>query len=149
MDLELNAMDPDFVFICKCLPGANLQKVTQVAKEMIAANNTFSLIVIFAGINDVTQLIRKPMKLVRTRFLSVEDTYDHLKKKIIEGLISIQAVTQIPVVFSPVLGLDLAVYSPLNTRACYQQPIIDQSVLQINKYIYIQSTQRIMCLPLC
>lgn len=66
----------------------------------------------------------------------MEDTANYLRQIIDEGLISMQAATQIPVAFTPVLGLDLAVYSPSNTRAIYQQPIIDQSVLQINRYIY-------------
>lgn len=59
MDLDLNAMDSDFAFICKCLPGGNLWRVMQVAKETILHNNTFFLIIIFAGINDITQLVKK------------------------------------------------------------------------------------------
>lgn len=125
-----------------------MRKVIQVTKEAILINNTFSLIVIFCGINDVTHLVRKPVKYVKARFLSIDDTVDHLKQRIDEGLISLRAVTQIPVVFSPLVGLDLAAYSPNNSRACYQQPIIDQSVLQINKYIYSVNSENHVPTPL-
>lgn len=136
MDLDLNARDPDFAFICKCLPGASIQKSVQVAKETVLINNTFSLIIIFAGVNYVTHLIRKPVKLVRTRFLTTEDTVDYLKSNLDEGLAALKAITQIPVAFCPIIGLDLVTYSPQNTRACYQQPIIDQAVLEVNKHIF-------------
>lgn len=136
MDLDLNAKDTDFAYICKCLPGANLKKVVQSVTAIIRHNNTFSLIIIFAGINDVTQLIRKPLKFVRSRFLSVEDTVEHLQQSLNEGLNTIKAATQIPVAFCPIIGLSLPVYSPQNSRAIYQQPIVEESVLQVNQYIY-------------
>lgn len=50
-DLDLNAWDLDFAFICKCLPGSTIKRVIQVFKETILINITFSLIIIFARIN--------------------------------------------------------------------------------------------------
>lgn len=148
MDLDLNAKDPDFAFICKCLPGANIRKATQVIKETILINNTFSLIILAAGINNVTHLIRKPIKLVRNRFLSVTDTVEFLQQSLQEGLKAIRAATQIPIIICLIVGLHLPTYSPENSRACYQQPIIDQAVHQINQLIYSTNCENHVPTPL-
>lgn len=136
LDVDLNSMDPDFAFVCKCLPGASFLRVAKQTKEYILLNNTFSMIVIFAGINDITQLIREPVKLVRIRHRSVDETCDYLKAQIKEGMDILRASTQIPITICPIVGLDLEVYSPTNTHAWYEQPIIDQAVHAINRHIY-------------
>lgn len=136
LDIDLNSRDPAFAFVCKCLPGANFHKTVQRAREIITRNNTFSMIILLAGINDVTELIRQPEKMVKIRFPSVSDTLDYLKDQIDEGIESLQATTQIPFTICPLVGIDLKVYSPSNDRALYQQPIVDQAISAINKYIY-------------
>lgn len=136
LDLDLNGLDADFAYICKCLPGAGIKRVIQSAMDLIKKNNTFSLIIIFAGINDITQLVRKPLKYVRSRFLTSEDTIDHLHQCLSDGLNTIKAATQIPVVFCPIIGINLPIYSPENSRAIYQQPIVEQSVQRVNQFIY-------------
>lgn len=136
LDIDLNSMDPDFAFVCKCLPGASLMRVVKQTREYIQFNNNFSLIVILAGINDVTQLIREPVKIVKIRRPSVSETFDYLKQQIDEGIEILKTTTQIPFTFCPIVGIDLQVYSPANESAWYDQPIINQAVLSINKYIY-------------
>lgn len=136
LDMDLNSRDPGFAFVCKCLPGASFMKVVQKAREIITRNNTFSMIILLAGINDVTELIRQPEKMVKIRFTSVSDTLDHLKAQINEGIEALQNTTQIPITVCPLVGIDLKVYSPINDQATYQQPIVDQAVSSINKYIY-------------
>lgn len=136
LDMDLNSRDAGFAFVCKCLPGATLLTAIKKTKRIIELNNTFSMIILLAGINDVTELIRQPEKMVRIRFPSVTDTLDYLKNQIDEGVVILQTATQIPFTICPIVGIDLKVYSPINDQALYQQPIVDQAVCCINKHIY-------------
>lgn len=136
LDMDLNSRDAGFAFVCKCLPGANFLTVINKTKRTITQNNTFSMIILLAGINDITELIRQPEKLVRIRFPSVSDTLDYLKSQIDEGVDILHTATQIPFTICPIVGIDLKTYSPIYDQASYQQPIIDQAVCCINKHIY-------------
>lgn len=136
LDVDLNSRDPAFAFVCKCLPGACFLKVVQTTREIIIKNNTFSMIILLAGINDVTELIKQPERMVKIRFSSVNDSLDYLRGKIDEGIETLQNTTQIPFTICPLVGIDLKTYSPTNDQALYQQPIVDQAVCAINKYIY-------------
>lgn len=148
MDIDLNSRDADFAFVCKCLPGAGFLKVTNKAKEIISRNNTFSMIILLAGINNITELVRHPNKLVKIRFPSVSDSLDYLRGQLDEGIAIMQATTQIPFTICPIVGIDLKVYSSNNDQAWYQQPIVNQAVSCINKYIYSTNASRHIPTPL-
>lgn len=148
LDIDLNSMDPNFAFVCKCFTGANFIRVAKQTKEYILLNNSFSMIIILSGINDITQLVREPVKLVKIRNMCVAGTYNHLKLQIDEGMDILSASTQIPITICPIVGLDLHVYSPANNQAWYEQPIINQAVLAVNRYIYSVNVSHYIPTPL-
>lgn len=148
LDTILNSMDPNFAFISKCLPGARLNRIIANVKETLLENNTFSLIIILGGINDITKIDSRALWLIKTRFDTVTETVTYVNTEIKDGLVTLQASTQIPVVFCPIVGLDLTVYSPTNTEASLQQPIINQAVKQINQFIYAVNTSNHVPTPL-
>lgn len=124
LDTLLNSMDPNFAFIGKSFPGARLNRIIVKTIETLLENNTFSLIIILGGINDITKIANRPLWLIKTRYGSIDETVTHVNSEIRSGLEALK-VTQIPVVFCPVVGLNLAVYSPNNPETSEQQSIID------------------------
>lgn len=126
LDTLLNSMDPNFAFIGKSFSGARLNRIIDKTIEILTENNTFSLIVILGGINDITKIAKRPLWLIKTRYDSVPETVMQVNDAIKHGQEKLKAATQIPSVFCPVVGLKLAVYSPNNAEASSQQLIIDQ-----------------------
>lgn len=141
-------MDSNFAFIGTCLPGATINRIVKKAVKILAENNTFSLVIILGGIDDITKLASRPLWLVKTRFDNITATVDYVGNEIKTGSEILQASTQIPVVFCPVVGLNLSVYSPMNADAENQQVIIDQAVKRINQYIYSLNAEKYIPTPL-
>lgn len=148
MDINLNSMDPNFAFVSSCFPGARLKKLINKAVETLTTNNTFSLIIVFGGINDITRIANRPLWIIRARFDSITETVNYVEQEIREGLEVLRAATQIPVVFCPTIGIELNRYSPNNADALNQQQIIEQSVKYVNRRIYAINSENHTPTPL-
>lgn len=148
LDTILNSMDVNFAFISKCFPGTTISRIVKKTVEILNENNTFSLIIIFGGINDITRIANRPLWIIKPRFDTVNDTVSYVKHHFIEGMDTLRLATQIPVVLCPTIGMDLSTYSPNNTDARDQQHIIEQSIQIINRFIYSVNSENHAPTPL-
>lgn len=96
----------------------------------------YDFILVVGGICDITSLTRNPSRRVTPYYNSVASTVENFERLLsIYRRIFSHLFTDIPIVYTPLVGVHLSRYSLDDNSVYYLQPIIDESIPLINKII--------------
>lgn len=132
-----------FVFRVEVEPGANLRKLTNKLLKMCSEGSVtkFNAVIIFAGICNITKIVYVPNRAAVPRYNTDGETLSAFKSECQHLFSEVKDKVHVPIIISPTVGIDLMVYAegPLQTVTSNslfkQQPVIDSSVVMINKFI--------------
>lgn len=134
---ELNTNLRNLHFVCYVFPGATLGHLSYHARQILM-NYTptyFDIILLLGGICDITHLSRYPTRRVIPRYDSVALTMENFERLLSLYRELARLFTNVPIIYTPLVGINLMHYS-LEDKSVYPlQPIIDESIPLINKMI--------------
>lgn len=132
----LNNTSLNMVFNVKTVPGARMKGIALKTITELAYNNRYHLIILIAGINDVSRLLRHPSWHAVPRFGSVNEIVSHTLHEMRAAMCKIYRFASSPVVLASLPGMDLVKYSPwLYSKLYPLQPVLDEAIVQINYQI--------------
>lgn len=144
-DLEglINNNDMGLVFQVEVESGANLRKITNKLSRM--CNNgsvlSYNAIIVFAGICNVTKIMYIPNRVAVPRHNTDIEVLNEFKSECQHLFNKIGGRIEVPVIISPIVGIDLLVYAegplqPGTTSTLFkQQSVVDSAVVMINNFI--------------
>lgn len=114
--------------------GASIGRLRGLLKRKLRYNMCYNLVIIFGGICSITEITYIPD---RAAILKSENESDILQ--CYKGECDFKQISdtyQIPILLAPVIGMDLLAYAGFRDTKLYEmQPILDRSVVQINRFI--------------
>lgn len=118
-------------------PGATLNKMMDKLLIMYRDSaQEHNLIIIFAGICNVTRLVYEPAKMAVPRFDTVEKIVSEFRNECSRLLEIFGEVSRVPVILSPTVGIDMMAYASCHDETLYaRQPTVDNAIILINRYI--------------
>lgn len=132
----LNKTTLNVKFHVRSVSGARMRHITLKAITELAYYNEYHLVILMAGINDVSKLLRHPSRHAVPRFESVYETVMCTMHEMRTAVNKVSRFTTSPVVIASLPGMDLVKYSPWLHRKLYPlQPILDDAIIQINHQI--------------
>lgn len=98
-------MSMNLRFTVITLPGANLNLIMLKVLTALSYPNTYQLILIAGGINNMTRLLHVPSRHAVPRFRSVTDLIENTSSAMRVALVKITAITDKPVVLASLPGM--------------------------------------------
>lgn len=136
MENELNKFTLSLKFSVKFLPGAKLHQLTLKALTSLSYPNSFQLVIIAGGINDMTRLVHIPSRHALPKYGNAEALAEAVLYEMRTSVRRIKEITDIPVVMATLPGMDLAGYSPeFRDLLISLQPCMDNAITTINKQV--------------
>lgn len=135
-DLEplLNGEGTNYKYKVVVAPGAQVGKLSRMLTQKLKQENIYDLAMIFGGICSITRITYNPSRAAILR----HSTEDELVQCFVNECDSTfgKETCGIPTLLIPLIGMDLMVYAgSSDTSLHYMQPILDSTVVRINKYI--------------
>lgn len=136
LEPDLNNTSLNFNFTVKSLPGAQLHHITLKALTSLSYSNSYRLVIISGGINDMTRLVRNPTKHALPRHSNAEALQEVVLSEMRKSVHKIKKISDIPLVMATLPGMDLVSYSPDYADLLTSlQPHIDVAITEINKQV--------------
>lgn len=112
--------------------------ITRIAEKLSLMNKDsvqeFSLI--SAGICSITKIVYQPSRMAVLRSNEVDKIVSEFEKECLHLIENARAITHVPVMLSPIVGIDMIAYAGHYNALLYaQQPIVDNTVAQVNRLI--------------
>lgn len=143
-DLEnrLNRYNSDVQFHVEVHPGANMKQLIKRIQTLPRTKGkpAYQLVIIHGGLCNITKIEYMPYRAAVLQMDTVGELLDKFKNDC-ENQIVINA--NIPVLFSPVVGIDLVRYAGHWNESLFKmQPVIDEVITEINTYIRTFNCER-------
>lgn len=136
LEHELNKSTFNFLFVVKVLPDAGLHRITLKALTSLSYDNSYDMLILAGGINDLTKLAYLPTRHALPRSNSADDLAETALFEMRKSINKITKITSIPVVLATLPGMDLVRYSPDYSELLAPfQPALDEAITIINKQI--------------
>lgn len=133
LEYSLNSTSLNLRFTVFTLPGASLNTIMLKALTSLSYSNTYQLVLLIGGINNMTRLLYNPTRHAVPRFRSTVDLVEHTLSAMRITIDKISAITNMPVVLASLPGMDLAAYSPdYRDLLLPLQDSIDNAITEIN-----------------
>lgn len=132
----LNDNQRNLRFTCHEYPGATMGLLLyQLRLLLLQDRSTYDYILVMGGICDLTVLTKTPTKKLTPAYESVSSMVDNFER--IHALFreSVALFTKTPIIYIPLVGVQLVHYSNGDESVRALQPIIDQSIPLINLII--------------
>lgn len=130
---RLNRTSSNLRFTVFTLPGANLKTIMLKILATLSYDNSYHLVFVVGGINNMTRLLHNPSRHAVPRFRSVTDLVENTLSAMRTALDKITAITEIPVVLASLPGMDLSAYSPdYRDLLTPLQATLDTAITMIN-----------------
>lgn len=130
---RLNLTSSYLHFTVITLPGANLNSIMLKILASLSYTNSYQMVIVVGGINNMTRLLHNPSRHAVPRFREVTDLVENTLSAMRVALSKIIAITEKPVVLASLPGMDLSAYSP-NYRDLLAplQASLDNAITMIN-----------------
>lgn len=147
LQYDLNENLRHIKFTCHVFPGGTLGYLLYQLRLILmnCAPHYYDYILVAGGICDLTLLTKSPSRRVTPRYNSVAATVENFERLLSVFRESACLFTQIPIIYSPLVGIQLMHYSYGDPTVFGLQPIIDDSIPLIN--IMIKQINRWNGLP--
>lgn len=140
MEVILNDNKLGFIFHVVSEPGANLRTLTNKLLKMCDTGSViqFEAVFIFAGICNATKIMYVPNRVAVPRYSTDSEILGAFKSECQHLFWAIENEVHVPVILSPIVGIDMWAYArgPLQAETSdilfKQQPIVDSAVVMIN-----------------
>lgn len=140
---QLNSTSLNLLFEVVCLPGAKIEDLVLKARALLSYEVKYDLIILAGGINNITKLNHHPCKHASPRYSRSDKTVEGIMSRFYIGVDRIQNLVQVPLVIATIPGIDLIKYSPqVWFKLLPFQPLIDSSIIEINRQIRGLNRQR-------
>lgn len=103
----LNTTTLNLTFHVKTLPGARVRRVALKVIAELAYYNDYHLIILLAGINDVSKLCWHPSRHAVPRFNSAREIEEAIDYEMKWAASKVTEYTATPVIFASLAGMDL------------------------------------------
>lgn len=136
LESRLNGTTLNIHFTVKMHPGARMANIALSAMTALSYSDTYHLVVIIGGINDLSKLVYTPTKHALPRYGNSHDLTNRTIDLFRESMSKIRRITEVPVVLSTLAGMDLAKYSPGYASLLHPlQRDFNKVLLEINNQI--------------
>lgn len=130
---KLNNTSLNLRFNVITLPGANLKAIMLKTLTLLSYPNSYQLVCVAGGINNMTRLLHNPTRHAVPRFRATADLVESTLSAMRITINKISAITNKPVILASLPGMDLAVYSPEYCDLLTPlQASIDNAITKIN-----------------
>lgn len=132
----LNSTSLNFFFEVICLPGARIEEIGLKIMTSISYNDSFDMVLLIGGINDITRLKFRPSRHATLRYSTSSETCDKIMARLYETRDKLANILDIPVYIATIPGMNLISYSPsIWYRLLPLQGILDTAMFEINRRI--------------
>lgn len=147
LQYHLNENLRNIKFVCYVFPGATLGHLLYHLRLILTdcSSTYYDYIMVAGGICDITSLTRSPTRRVTPYYNSVAVTVENFERLLSVFRESARLFTRVPIVYTPLVGIQLTHYSHGDSTVYSSQPIIDESIPLIN--IMIKQINRWNGLP--
>lgn len=119
------------------LPGARSSNIALTTMAALSYAETYHLVIVAGGINDMSKLVYHPSKHALPRFGNPLELIDQTMMALRTTLSKIRAIADIPVILATFPGMDLASYSPAYADLLRPlQPSFNKAVIEVNNQIH-------------
>lgn len=115
---------------------ARMSNIALSAMAALSYPETYHLVIIMGGINDLSKLVYAPTKHALPRYGNLYDQINLTLDSFRESIGKIRKITEVPVILATLAGMELAKYSP--SYAALLQPLqsdFNKAIIEINKQI--------------
>lgn len=132
----LNQTTLNLHFEVHTLPGAKIAAIALKTLAELSYQNSFHLVIIMGGINNITKLQHYPSKHAVPRYAQAQDLIEYTLVELKTAMDKIRAISEVPSSLATLAGIDLGVYSPTyHDLLRHFQPMLNSAIVEINKRI--------------
>lgn len=132
----LNQTTLNLSFKVHTLTGAKIAAIALKTLTELSYHNSFHLVIIMGGINNITRLHHYPSKHAVPRYAQAHDLIESTLVELKTAMDKIRAISEVPSSLATLAGMNLGVYSPAyHDLLSHFQPMLDGSMVEINKRI--------------
>lgn len=134
--MKLNMTSLNLCFTVVSLPGANLNTITLRTLTLLSYANTYQLIIVVGGINNMTRLLYNPTRHAVPRHGSPDTLTENTLTAMRASIEQIRAATSMPVALATLPGIHFATYSPeYHDLLSPLQSSFDNVIVEVNHRI--------------
>lgn len=132
----LNKTTLNIIYHVVTVSGARMRRIALRAITELGFYNGYHLIILTAGINDVSKLVWHPSRRAVPRYDSVHKIVECTVYEMQNAVERVRRFTATPVLLASLSGMDLTKYTPWFYGELYPlQPLIDKSIILLNHRI--------------
>lgn len=129
-------------FKVEVYPGAPVEQLISRATQLLKSNSgpVYDVIIFHGGVCSLTKINHMPYRAAVLQLNTAHELLDKFKYEC-RGIM--ENSNQIPIILTPLVGIDLVVYAGhWNESLHNMQPVIDEVVPLVNNYIRSLNTER-------
>lgn len=139
-------------YLLEIYPGASIPVLADKMIDGTIDSPNYDLIIIFGGICSVTKIVYRPHRIAVPRYTSANEILNQYKGSCESLLKRAADHSSIPILLSPIVGMDLVAYAgqcsdQLSDQLFDMQVVIDEAVAHINRFIRDSNDRRGLVTP--